>query len=57
MEVPQGNSLCRYLKQEKGHFLFFFFFFYKIREWECGTFPAWGVVVMGRKGEMAKEDE
>jgi ribosomal protein S26 len=26
MEVPQGNSLCRYLKQAKMSF----FFFYKI---------------------------
>jgi hypothetical protein len=28
MEVPQGNFLCRYLKQTK------FFFLYKIREQE-----------------------
>jgi hypothetical protein len=35
MEVPQGNSLCSYLKEVKMSFLFPFFC--KIREQEGGT--------------------
>jgi hypothetical protein len=37
MEMPQGNSLCNYLKQ-KCHF----FPYTKIREQEGGTDPAYG---------------
>jgi hypothetical protein len=32
MEVPQGNFLCSYLKQQKHAFLLLLLFFYKIRE-------------------------
>jgi hypothetical protein len=43
MEMSQGNSLCRYLKQAKKSFLFVFsFFFYKIGEQEGGTGPVDG---------------
>jgi hypothetical protein len=38
--MPQGNSLCSYLKQTK-------FFFYKIREQESGTGPVWGLLPVG----------
>jgi hypothetical protein len=39
MEVPQGNSLCSYLKQAKMSSLFTFFC--KIGELEAGTDLAW----------------
>jgi hypothetical protein len=38
MEIPQGNSLCSYLKSTKMSF----FLFYKIREQKDRTDPAWG---------------
>jgi hypothetical protein len=46
MEVPQGDSLYRCVKQGK----MLFFFFYKIREKEGGTGPA-RVVGTSGKGE------
>jgi hypothetical protein len=48
MELPQGNSLCSYLKQAKCHV----FLFYKIREQlEDRTGPACGGVGTSRRGE------
>jgi hypothetical protein len=50
MEVPQGNSLCSYLKEVKMSFLFPFFC--KIREQEGGTgLVSGGVVDTRGKGE------
>jgi hypothetical protein len=39
IEMPQGNSLCSYLKQAKMSF-----FFYKIGEQESRTSPVLGVI-------------
>jgi hypothetical protein len=44
MEMPQGNSLCIYLKQAK---ISFFFFIYKIREQEGRTGLARGIGTSG----------
>jgi hypothetical protein len=43
MEMPQGNSLCSYLKQTKMTF----FFCYKTGEQEDRTGPVWGLVPVG----------
>jgi hypothetical protein len=45
--VPQGNSLCSYLKQA-------IFFFHRLREQEGGTVPAWGVGTSRREEEVGK---
>jgi hypothetical protein len=42
MEVPQGNSLCSYLKQPKMSVFFLLLFLYKIKEQEDGNGPTWG---------------
>jgi hypothetical protein len=49
--MPQGNSLCSYLKQEKMSFSFF----YKIREQEGGTDPAGGFGTNRKVEELGKE--
>jgi hypothetical protein len=58
MELPQGNSLCSYLRHQK--YEFFLPFLYKIREQGGRTGPAWGdwyQWAVGRDGEMVKEGE
>jgi hypothetical protein len=52
MEVPQGISLCSYLKQPKMSF--FFSFLYKIGGQEGITGPIWK---RGRSEKMVKEGE
>jgi hypothetical protein len=47
MEMPQGNSLCSYLKQTKMSF----FFFYKIGKQVGKTGTAWN----GRGEKVGKE--
>jgi hypothetical protein len=49
MEVPEGNSLCSYLKQAKCHFLS-----HKISKQEGRTGPAWRAGTSGR-GEEGKD--
>jgi hypothetical protein len=51
--VPQGNSLCSYLKKNKNGI----FFFYKIGEQKGGIGPALGGVVPvgGKKGRRRWE--
>jgi hypothetical protein len=39
MEVPQGDSLCSYLKQAQMSF----FFFCKVEKQDGKTGPSWGV--------------
>jgi hypothetical protein len=50
MEISQGNSLCRYLKETKKSFFSFtkmsFFFFHKTREQDLSR----GLVAVGRGG-------
>jgi hypothetical protein len=50
MEVSQGNSLCRYLKQTEVSF----FFFYKIGEQEDRRGPVSGVRTSGRREDVGK---
>jgi hypothetical protein len=46
MEVPQGNSLCRYFKQAKMSFIVSFFC--KTKEEVGGT--AWGLLIPVGRG-------
>jgi hypothetical protein len=54
MKVPQGNSLCSYLKQPKMSFLLLLVFLYIIRKQEGTTDLAWGFGTHGRGEEMGK---
>jgi hypothetical protein len=53
IEMPQGNSLCSYLKQAKMSFISFFCI---IGEQEGGTGSSWGVGAntSGRGEEVGK---
>jgi hypothetical protein len=52
MKVPQGNSLCSYLKQAK---LSFFSFFCKTDVQDGGTGPSWGEVDVSWRGEEVEK--
>jgi hypothetical protein len=60
MEVPQGNSLCSYLKQPKMSLFFFFFFFSYIKSENRRVkqvLPGVLVPVGGGDEEIKKEGE
>jgi hypothetical protein len=56
MEVPQGNSLCNYIKQLKMSFFFFFHFTKFENRWAEQVLPG-GLVPGGERGDGKKMKE